>query len=307
MGTATPSGLLSANRHNPLAGIFWMVLASALLSGMDAIAKWMVAALPVLQILSIRSLLVLVLLSPLVHRQGGLATFQTTRPGLHLLRAGIIVATIICFFESLRFLPLATVIAIGFAAPLFMTALSVVVLGERVGLHRWSAVAVGFVGVLLIVQPGGAAMVSLPALLALAAALLFAVSLVTLRLLARTESDSTLMVYPNLGIFLAGTVGLPFVWQPPTAIDLGLILAMAATLVLGQFAQLRAFRAAPVAVVAPFQYTELIWATLLGWAIWAEFPAAHVWAGAAVVIASGLYILWREVRAKRAESSAPPG
>jgi len=284
---------------NPLRGIGYAVLAIILYSFLDGTAKWLVAVAPILQIVAIRSVFVLVALSPAVVRAGGVRALATTRPWGHLARIGTSFFALLMFFESLRHLPLATCIAISFAAPLFMTAASVVLLRERVGIHRWSAVGIGFVGVLIIARPDGEGLYSWPALLVVASSLCFALSQICVRWLAATETDLRILVSQNLGLLVLSSVALPFVWQPIPWTTLAGIAAMAVFLILGQLFTVKAFRSAPVGVVAPFQYTELLWATLIGAALGDPWPEFHVWIGAAIVVASGLYMLWRETLVRR--------
>ena len=290
--TAPPNSAAGL-QDRPLAGIAHSIAGVSALSVMDALAKGAVAVLPIAQLMFLRGLLVLLMLLPSLRRGGGIGALRTRRPLGHFVRAALSVASIAMFFEALRHLPLATVIAVSFVAPLFMTALSVPMLGERVGAHRWAAIGVGFVGVMVIVRPGPEG-IEWAALLAIGGALGWAVSTVLVRRLARTESDTALLVFQNLGVTLAMGVAAPFVWRPMDGIGVAFVVAMALTLMVAQWFQLRALRYAAVGVLAPFQYLELVWATVFGWLIWGEFPAAHVWLGTAIVIASGLYIVWRE-------------
>jgi len=294
----------SGVNERSLRGIAYMVLGVTAFSATDGLSKWMVMAAPMLEIVAIRNALVLLMILPSLGRSGGLRALATRRAGAHALRAGLSIGALLTFFAALRELPLATSIAISFASPLFMTVGSVLLLGERVGWHRWLAVVVGFAGVVVIAWPDAGGMISWPAALMVLSSLFFALSMITVRWLARTETDIAMLFYQNAGMMLAGVAGLPFVWQAPTPAGLGVIAAMAVTLVIGQVFMIRAFRAAPVAVVAPFEYLELLWASLIGYAVWSEEPAEHVWIGAAIVVASGLYITWREARASRL--AAPP-
>jgi len=283
-----------------------MILGVTAFSATDGLSKWMVMAAPILEIVAIRNALVLLMILPSLGRAGGVRALATRRGGAHAVRALLSIGALLTFFGALRELPLATSIAISFASPLFMTVASVLLLGERVGWHRWLAVVAGFAGVVVIAWPGAAGMISWPAALMLLSSLFFALSMITVRWLARTETDIAMLFYQNAGMMLAGVGGLPFVWQMPTPTDLGVIAAMAVTLVVGQVFMIRAFRAAPVAVVAPFEYLELLWASLIGYVVWNEEPAAHVWIGAAIVVASGLYITWREARASRLAAAPQP-
>ena len=280
---------------HPLQGIAWMVAGVFLLSVMDALSKHAVSQLSIPVLIAARSAMVLALLLPWVLRNGGWSALRTRRAGAHLLRGLLAVCSMLAFFESLRLLPLATVIAISFAAPLFMTLLSVPLLQERVGAHRWGALLAGFVGVSLIVGPQAMdGELGLGAGLALVAALFYAASMTCVRWLSPTESDLAMLVWQNLIMGLAGAVGLFFV---PLEVKPGMwpvIACMAVLVLLGQRCTFRALRLAPVGVVAPFHYSELLFAALLGWVFWQELPRPHVWWGALFVVGAGLYTLWRE-------------
>jgi drug/metabolite transporter (DMT)-like permease len=279
-------------------GVAFMLAGALCFSVLDALSKWVVAANPIFQVVAIRTVFVLLFASPLIARAGGWRVLVTRRPFGHALRASLSIGSMLCFLEALRHLPLATAITLGFAAPMFMTALSVPLLGERVGVHRWVAVAAGFAGVVVIAGPTGSDGASLAALLAIASAFFFAGVMLAVRWLAPTESDAAMIVFQNLGIGVVSWLGALFVWQPIALADFLLIVASAAVLAGSQYCMLRAFRSAPVSAVAPFQYSELLWAALIGLAVWGEVPGWHTWAGAAIIIASGLGLIWRETRAR---------
>jgi drug/metabolite transporter (DMT)-like permease len=290
-------------QDRPLAGIAFMVTAFVTVAVGDALTKAVIVALPIAQFLVLRSASVLILLLPVFLRAGGLVVFRTERLGLHLLRCALNGASLLLFYVALRRLELATLFAIGFVGPLLMTALSVPILGERVGPHRWAAIAIGFLGALVIVNPGAGGFEP-AALIAMAGTALWATSMVLVRKMSATESDAALLAYINVSLLLLGAVGAPFVWGEVTLAQTGFIAMRAVTLVAGQWLMLRAFRLAPIGVVAPFQYTGIVWATLIGWAFWNEFPAPNVWVGAAILIASGLYVMWRERIRSRQRASA---
>jgi drug/metabolite transporter (DMT)-like permease len=293
----------------PLVGIAYMILGVFILSVLDTISKYAVSQMTSSAIIAVRSVMVMFLLAPFVVRAGGLASLKTKRPWGHALRGILAICAMYTFFESLRLLPLATAIAIGFAAPLLMTAFSVVILKEKVGVHRWSAVAIGFAGVLVIVGPGIAdGEFGLGAMLALSAATFYALAMTCVRWLASTESDLTMMVLQNIVMLVASAIGLLIA---PAAVPghMWLVILSLAVLVLaGQRLTFRAFRLAPVGAVAPFHYTELVWAALFGWLFWREWPGANVWWGAAIVVGAGLYTIWRErVRAAERARAASAG
>lgn len=176
----------------PLRGITFMVLGIAAFSVMDGLSKWLVMVAPIFEIMVLRNSLTLLLVVPMVARAGGVRALGTRRGWAHATRAGLSVVALLTFFEALRHLPLATCIAIGFAAPLFMTAASVVLLRERVGIHRWAAIVVGFLGVLVIAWPESG-VISWPAALMIVSSLCFALSMITVRWLARTEGDAAML------------------------------------------------------------------------------------------------------------------
>jgi drug/metabolite transporter (DMT)-like permease len=284
--------------NRPLAGIAWMVGGMFMLSVMDTLSKHAVEHLSTPVLVALRSVMVLLLVLPWVARAGGLAALRTRRPLAHVARGSLSVCSLLAFFESLRLLPLATVVAICFAAPLFMTLMSVVLLREHVGWQRWTALAAGFAGVSVIIGPQAMdGELGRGAWMALTAALFYAASTTSVRWLAATESDLSMIVSQNVCMLVAGLVGLAFVPLEPPGVRMGLVIfASAALLLLGQRMTFRALRLAPVGAVAPFHYTELVWATLFGWLFWREWPAAHVWWGAALVVGAGLYAIWQERR-----------
>jgi drug/metabolite transporter (DMT)-like permease len=290
-----PPSAAPSRADHPLQGIAWMVAGVFLLSVMDALSKHAVSQLSIPVLIAARSAMVMVLLVPWVLRSGGWSALRTRRPVAHGVRGLLAVCSMLAFFESLRLLPLATVIAISFAAPLFMTLLSVPLLKERVGVHRWGALTAGFLGVSLIVGPQALdGDLGLGAWLALLASLFYAASMACVRWLSPTESDLSMLVWQNLTMGLAGAVGLLFV---PLEVAPGMwsIMALMAVLVLlGQRCTFRALRLAPVGVVAPFHYGELLFAALFGWVFWQEWPGPHVWWGALFVVGAGLFTLWRE-------------
>ena len=280
----------------PLHGIAATVAAMATFAVVDGLAKWLVADASIFQVVAIRSAIVLALVCPIVLRAGGPAALATRRPYWHAARAALAMLSILLYFESLRHLPLATASVLGSSAPLFMTALSTPLLGERVGIHRWIAVIVGFIGVVVVAQPGGEVADTRAAAMAVASGLTYALSMIAMRWLTPTESDASFVVYNNLGTLLIGAAALPFVWSPPPAVDLALTAAMGGAMVLGQLLMVRAFRLAPVSVVAPFHYSDLVWAAAIGFVVWGDFPGPQVWTGAAIVVASGVYVVLREER-----------
>ena len=282
----------------PYKGIACMVAGGALLTANDAILKWLTGGYPVGQIMFLRGLFTFVMVAYLVWRAGGVASLKVVRFKGHLVRAGLVVGGTFMFVTGLSLLPLADAIAISFAGPLFITALAPAMLGEHVGWRRWTAVLIGFVGVLVMIRPTGEA-VQWAALLPLAASLTGAFRDILTRGMAARESSVAILFISTTAVCLGGLATAPFGWAPVTVRDIGLFAL--AGLVLGgaHFLLIETFRFAEAALVAPFKYANIIWAVTFGFIIWGDLPDRWTIGGAAFVICSGLYILHREsVRGK---------
>ena len=281
----------------PAAGIGLFLLSVFLLSLMDVGIKWLSADYPVAQIVFFRSLFGLVPLILPVALTGDWSALRTRRPHWHIARGLVAVVAAFAFFYALGQLPLATVYTIGYSAPLFMTALSVPLLGEKVGIRRWSAVLVGFGGVLLAMRPGfdgGAGFLTLGAAAALVGAFGYAVALVAIRLLSRTETNASIAIYSTLVMTVVSGLLLPGRFIVPTPMDFALLAGLGLIGGTAALAMVEAFRRSPAAVLAPFEYSTIVWGVLFGFMIWREVPSGWVAAGATIVIASGLYLLHRE-------------
>src|SRR5262249_8865726 len=272
-------------RNAPAKGIVYMLAASATLTIMDAGIKWLTTSYPVPQIGFMRYAIGILVAAALACRLGGITTLRTKRLGGHALRSLFNLATMLAFYYALAALPLTDSIAIGYAAPLFMTALSVPLLGERVGWRRWSAVTAGFIGVLIAAQPSSAG-ISTGALFALAAALFYALTLVTSRQLSTTESSHTILVYYSVFVVCALGAVMPWIWVPPRLQDLWLIAFVGIAGSFGQFFLNQAFRYGEVSLLAPLDYSGLVWAGLLGFIVWTDVPSPAVLAGSAALISA---------------------
>lgn len=286
---------LTETIDRPLAGIAIMIAGIAAFAVMDATIKWLTAEYPVPQVVALRSWFGLPLLIWLALRQGGVASLHTRRPLIHVGRYLMVLTLSLSFFWALSMMKLVDAITIAFAAPIIITALSVPMLREAVGLRRWIAIGVGFCGVLIILRPG-TGVFQWAALAALGGALFYALLMISTRAYKRTESTASLMLYPQIGISLTGILMVSFFWVTPTLLDLGLFALAGFFGSIGVMCLTHAFRLAPAAVIAPFEYTALVWATLLGYLIWGELPDAITLLGASIIIASGLYIIYRETR-----------
>ncbi len=225
---------------------------------------------------------------------GNFGAWRTERPMAHIIRAAIGLATMLLAFSSLAYLPLAESTAIGFAAPLFAVALSALVLKEKVGRHRWGAVVLGFLGVLVVMRPGGTDLPPIGLLLALLSAFGVGVVTITIRQIGKTEATQTTVLWFSLLSMLALSTLLPVSARLHSPQTWGILLALGLFGGFGQLFLTSSLRYAPVSVVVPFDYTQLLWAVLLGWLIFSSQPPATTWAGASVIIASGLYTVYRE-------------
>ncbi|MFA9420388.1 MAG: DMT family transporter [Gammaproteobacteria bacterium] len=281
----------SADR--PALGIVLMIAGVAAFAVMDAIIKWLTADYPVPQVVALRSWFGLPLLGILALHEGGLKSLKTRRPLVHVGRYGLVLILSFSFFWALSQMKLVDAIAVSFAAPIFITALSVPLLKEPVGLHRWVAIGIGFCGVLIILRPG-MGVFQWATIVVLCSVVAYALIMITTRAFKSTESTAALMLYPQLGISLTGIVIAPLFWVTPSLGDLGLFALAGLFGSVGVMCLTHAFRLAPVAAVSPFEYTALIWATLLGFLLWGELPDRYTLIGVGVVISSGLYIIYRE-------------
>jgi drug/metabolite transporter (DMT)-like permease len=290
---------------SPLTGVLLTLAAFAMFTGMDTVVKLLGGRYPVVQVLFMNSAFSLVTVVLIAAAQGRLSEVRPVRLRRHLLRWLISFGGTLAVFWCYPRMPLADVYAILFTAPLIITALSVPLLGERVGWRRWTAVLVGFLGVVVMLRPGTAGL-RLEALVALVGALGFALNMIMVRKLTATETTLAIAFWGQILSFLgAGLLVMPL-WIHPTLPDLGLA-AIAGTIAGSGFLVLvRAYSCAPAALLAPFQYVQLLYGTAVGWLLFGDLPTVNLLLGAAIVIASGLYIVRREARLARAHRAGAP-
>jgi len=291
-------------RSANVAGIALMVLGVFLFCCNDALGKWLLATYSVWQMLMIRSAAAILVLSPMLLRIGPTPFTGAPRKRLQLLRVSMSVTEAIMFFLAVTYLPLADTITFYLAAPIYVTALSAIFLKEPVGWRRWSAVTVGFIGVLIALRPS-AATLTWPALIAIAGSLFYAIFLITTRMLRGTHD--AVLVTGTFGTMLivAGTVA-PFTWAAPSLRDFALMAGLGVVAMIGAACINRSLRLAPASVGVPFQYTMIVWAIILGYLVFGDVPDAFTLVGAAIIVAAGLYILWREQIVARREPSVEP-
>jgi drug/metabolite transporter (DMT)-like permease len=289
------NGAAVQQTDRPLRGIAIRTLATLLLTSMFAIAKVAQGyGVNVVEIVFFRQLLAIVPVLMLVLIGPGLASLKTRRPWMHASRTAVGTTGMMLNFLTLTLLPLAETQALWFTTPLFATVLSAMILREAVGFHRWSAVAIGFVGVLIVVQPQSGHLPILGAVTGLVSALLTAFVTILLRQLGRTEPALTTVFW----FFTMSAIPLAFLmpWfaQAHPPVVWGLLALMGLVGGLGQVALTLSLQHAPVSTLAPVDYASLIWSTLFGIFLFAEIPTPWTWFGAPLIVASGLYIVWRE-------------
>ncbi|MGQ4582745.1 EamA family transporter [Lysobacter sp. F60174L2] len=271
-----------------------MLLAVAVFSLMDAGLKELAGRYPPLQVATLRGASSLPFVLAWVAATSGLRPLLRVRWPLHLLRGAIGIGMMAAFAYALRTLPLTTAYSIFFIAPLLITALSVPLLGEKVGPRRWAAIAIGLLGVLVLLRPTGDGLLSWAALAVVVAALGYAVSAITVRVLGRTDSTASMMVWLLVFMAIGGGVLAAPGWVSIRPVDLWVIAGVGLAGALGQYAITEAFRIGEASRIAPLEYTALVWGVLLDVALWGVLPDAVTWLGAAIIVASGLYLLRRE-------------
>ena len=218
---------------------------------------------------------------------------RTERPLLQIIRPAFLVCSISSLFIGLTYLPIAEATVIGFVAPLFITALSVPILKESVDIHRWSAVAIGLVGVIIIIRPGGD-LWHLASVMPLLGALFFALFQIITRLLAATERTHTTLFYTGLGGLAWSSLIVPFVWVTPSITHIFVFLSTGAMGAMAHLCMISAFDRAEASLLAPYNYTKLIWVSVLGYLIFNDVPSLDMWIGAIIIVSAGFYVLYRE-------------
>lgn len=286
-------------REKIAGGILLTCLAYFLFSVQDASIKFLVSTIGVWQILFFRSAAILVGSTLIGGRLLIVASARSPIFMAMLLRSFLILAAWLCFYTAARSLQLAELTTIYFAAPIIVTVLSIILLGEKVPLLRWSGVLVGFVGVFVACDPARLGL-SVPVMLVLAAAFLWGLSIVLMRKIALQERTMIQVVLNNAFFLVIAGIPLLFLWQTPTMLELGLMLVVGTLGGVAQFLLFEGMKRAPISVIAPFEYSSLIWAFALGFAIWGDVPRSEVFTGAAIILGAGLLIVAGERRRRPA-------
>jgi drug/metabolite transporter (DMT)-like permease len=301
--TATPTAIAApaTPAANPLRGILLMLGVGLSFTILDATAKHLRQSLPVMEIAWGRYLFHLVVLPLFLGGQSLRSAFRSARPGLQILRSALLLGSTVFFFLAVKHIPLADATAIGFASPLMVTALSVPLLGEQVGIRRWIAVIVGFASVFLIIRPGFGMVhwaMSLPVLTAAC----FALYQITTRILSRSDGTHTTYFFSATVGLAVTTACLPSLWVMPDLWGWLSLVFLGAAGGFSHYLLIRAFALAPASLLAPFAYVQLIWSMPIGYLWFGDFPDLWTIGGGAIVCLSGLYVLYRERRLGRAQA-----
>jgi drug/metabolite transporter (DMT)-like permease len=288
-----PANVAPARADRPLRGIALLLVSSIFLGASDATSKYLSTTLPSIEIAWIRFLVFVLIMVPAMAPGSPLFALRTERPVLQVMRGIALLGSSLLFISGLRFLPIAEASATSFVSPLFVTALSIFFLGEKVGLRRWFATAVGLMGVMIVLRPGTSAFHP-AAFFPVASAFAWATCLIMTRLMSGQERAMVTMTYSSIVGFAILCALVPLVWVTPTWHDIlfGTLIGLTSTA--GQWIIVFAFRYADASVLAPFSYIQLLWVTLLGFLIFGEVPDIWTVVVAAFVVASGLYTAHRE-------------
>lgn len=289
----------------PFHGISLVIGSTVFLACSDAMAKYLAKSLPPVEVAWIRFVVFVVIMAPALLASRGDA-LRSVKPGIQVLRGLGLVSSSLFFIWGLRFLPIAEASATAFVAPIFVTALSILILAEKVGVRRWIATLVGLLGVLIVVRPGSGAF-HMAALFPIVSAFGWACALVLTRQISGADRPVTTMAYSAVVGFAVLSLLVPFAWVAPTwqQILIGVCIGLSSTA--GHWIVVLAYRHADASVLAPFTYTQLLWASALGFVMFAEVPDIWTVIGAGVIISSGLYTAHRErIRKSQPHVKAEP-
>ena len=302
MSKSAPS---SARPHQVRDGILSMLVFTAVFTVMVASGKSSVANYSFVEVVFIRCAVALVVVGVITaFSRGGLAQLKTRRLAEHLKLGTYMTVNLLVYFLALKFLPMNVAVLLSFTSSLFITALSMPMLGEPVGPHRWGAVLVGFAGVAVITGSVNG-LLQLGTVLAMASAILSALCWLTVRQMSNTESSLSVTVSMLINTAVLTGIALPWFWTTPEWGDVPVLIVMGVAGGLAQILISHAYRLAPAVIIAPFNYFQLVWSAIFAWIIWTEVPTMRMLAGGALIVAAGLYILYRETRKQKKPVLAP--
>ncbi len=298
------SGSPDTSRSVAMAGIGLMLLGIFFFALNDALGKWLIATYSVGQLLLVRSVAGLVFLVPFIKREGWGAFASAPRPVLQWLRPVFATFEVACFYWALASMPLADVMTFYLAGPIYVTAVSPLLLGEHVGWRRWIAVIAGFVGVMIALNPSAQSLTP-AALVALAGSFSFSILMICTRLV-RGTSDVVLVTTQTVGALVFGAVVAPFTWATLNWQDTVLLVLLGVTAMIAHMLINRSLKLAPASVVVPYQYSTIFWAIILGFIFFGDIPSAGMLTGAGIIIAAGFYIFFQEQAVAKTVASADP-
>ncbi len=291
-------------QNSTLRGLAFAFLGFAVFATHDVLIKVLGGTYSVLQIIFFATLFSFVPMAVTILADRTTGNFLPRHPWLVLLRSATMIMAMSCAFYAFSVLPLAEVYSLLFSFPLIVTVLSIPILGEVVRAQRWAAVGVGLIGVLIVLRPG-ATEITLGHLAALAAAFCSAFASVLVRKIGNEERSAVLILYPMLLAIAVMSVAQPAVYQPPSLLHLAMMAFVGVFSVIAQHLIILAYRAAPAGVIAPSQYSQIIWATIFGVIFFGEHPDIWVAVGASIIIASGVFVVWRESRSNTTSANTP--
>ena len=285
----------SSQKHQPLKGIFLFITAIFLISIVDTICKFFTKDLHAIQIVWGYLIGINVTLWIFFFLKGEKLSklVKSKKLVLQIIRPAFLICSISSLFIGLTYLPIAEATAIGFVAPLFITALSVPILKEKVGIHRWSAVLFGFLGVIIIVRPG-TEFWHIASIMPLLGAFFFALFQIMTRLLSATENTYTTLFYTGIGGLGWSSLMVPFVWSPMLRIHFFVFFSIGIMGAIAHLCMISAFDRAEASFLAPYNYTKLLWVAVLGYIIFGDIPGLEMWLGAFIIVSAGFYVFSRE-------------
>ncbi|NQV54544.1 MAG: DMT family transporter [Rhodospirillales bacterium] len=290
-------GLMDLKKSNNLSGIALMLVFTALIMGMVVGIRLLSKNLHPFEIAFFRNLFGMITLVPLVIRNG-IEPLKTKRLGLIGLRGIFNAASLMLFFLAVTLVPVAEIAAYSFTTPLFVTIMAMLFLSERMGPRRWIGLIVGFGGAMVILRPGSEA-ISVGALYAIGSAAFWALTVIVIKILSKTEASVTITFYGVIILIPITFIAALFVWTWPSAIELMWMALLGAAWITAQLCLTQALKNADAGLVMPFDFTKLIWGAAAGFIIFAEVPSIYTWIGSAIIFGAGTYVAYRERKAKK--------
>ncbi len=282
----------STSKNLVLAGVLLMLGGDFMFALNDAMGKWLVASFSVGQVVLIRSIGAFIVLGPMIAGQDAKNLLHVDRPELQLMRVVMATLDTVLFYAAVVYLPLADVMSFYMAGPIYVAALSHLLLGEKVGWRRWIAILLGFCGVLIMLNPSSAA-VSLPSLFALIGSIAFGFAIILGRRL-RGTSDTTLVTWQTLGSLVVGAAMAIGDWVQPSILDWGAMLLLGVVSCAAHLMITRALKLAPASTLAPLHYSLLLWAVVFGFVFFGDVPSARILIGSCIIVLAGLFIFHRQ-------------